>query len=1770
MKEPKKFRILDFNKFLNRNLNTKPDRIFDSRRSALKKMSLFLLGANPLIRTIDKTLAMPFMVRKQGRALCFFYDGEVSWVIDPDKFGRNAEVKFKESKGGFTISLTDAEYPSTGIAADFNASITNDSGNWMMDIVIPGLRISENISFSSWLRENKKLRGAMRTDLRLSMGSHDYLHLPSPCLLTLDRNWDINFKPAEKVLLKVFNGDEYFRYVKLSLYSNSIPSWISPGYFKQATCISLLGAQSRFMSFGSLGFKSRRLFNAGSYPFSRTGIITGSTASGPAKLLWASGNEDKNGPAEIQFAHDNESSLSLHQSRFYKEYTGHSEPFLFAADLGDKPQWVGTGGASFALASSPDSSFIVYGEGVSISRLDLRAQLVQSRINVDGASSLPAFYTPSFDVQLLPQDRQALRPQAVRPGQVLNPLNIQRQEDQDNRGSWLYIDKEASRIRFRTDRSIIFNLIRPNDFLCLQLEYVNFLLDGNLLKIDDRKMPSFLIVHFQSQHTREEMFREKARPVVPAAFCRAGSSRIVLKVPSDNLPVPLTLDQLLNWDNFEIQVNYRARWFNSGLVQGGLIRESLRKISMVFSASPQKRKDFVRSPGLNLPKPIPHDRNPISAQELKIALAASPKGVGRMGLSDESLGLILSNPVIETTLVASLRGAMQNLFQMGPPSIYETSIEAPSWLEVSPNQFAGFAHTTKLRDEFGEFDETSDSSLDISDETTARQRQVNPSLTERQISIQPGTNRIGRDRVQVQGYRNIITPGALNIPSQIFIKPGQLFELWHSRLGNKLANGEIDEDNLNELKTVRALWSNCASEKLSQKHKKVSGTGKNFHSLPEPPDFHDIVHLTSNYTELRIRGTETKADPKPIRVKRLILSGLGAWFSYEFRDDREIEGASLQAWLQRATTGRDHYVKLVKRGYLFPFGHKAVHVNIAERKIQLIGNTYSAIIIEKEYVILKQPELYYDSGSGTEGFIPFPFQRVEIKEAEVQVMTAAIIPGQEIYELHEIINPGKPVQFKIEADDASGNKIRFVMPLVFINGRVKDQSAAVKYYTGNGWHYFRSSQTSGPVAYARSLIPGDTAFETSGITFGARAIGYELDGVRFYPEVNEASVFVKQIEELTGERKEVRIQLMDDNNLSMVFARIHKEERAALVFGSSETSGGFLTPNMAVTGFSRLTGLTGNDISNPDKLVFSAEKLFSLSDNIPKIFGVINFIDILEKNIDLTGAATAIKNKIEQVRNGIEHHMQEILSAKARADNEIKLLDRFLQLFSGMLDKGIVGIFQDMATLVKTLTERGIAVSQGTLAGAIDSAMVMAREIQSRGVKVATLTGYIGKPAELKAYLEGAGVQLSPLIIENMLQLVAGLYKDGFEDREIMAVVNLLGLAYRITDLQSQVKKLSEDASSSIIEAIPEMPNVKFHVKGDEIIAEYHWRPRTVNNLSTSVFTIRNLNPDASRIDVSVDCTMVKSTSLKTPPVFNVNASINRFTVIVAKSLQINFERLSFRSSSGSAANIDLKFMAVPIRLTGSLSFVNSLQKVIKADQFSGGPFLDVSSDGVAAGYNFPLPNIEVGILSLSNMMLGTRLNLPFNNEPFTMGFNFSSRENPFRVLVSCFGGGGFFNMESSMNGLTRMEAAFEFGAGIALDVGVASGSVEAMGGIYYGIVIEASGNSCSIAAYLRVTGRLSILKMIRVTLEFYLEMNYEPVGGQKEITEGGQVITTVDRGSRLTGTASLMVRVEVAFFSKTVKVTVQRTLTGNDADPKFAETFTPEHWRDYCTAFAS
>jgi hypothetical protein len=286
----------------------------------------------------------------------------------------------------------------------------------------------------------------------------------------------------------------------------------------------------------------------------------------------------------------------------------------------------------------------------------------------------------------------------------------------------------------------------------------------------------------------------------------------------------------------------------------------------------------------------------------------------------------------------------------------------------------------------------------------------------------------------------------------------------------------------------------------------------------------------------------------------------------------------------------------------------------------------------------------------------------------------------------------------------------------------------------------------------------------------------------------------------------------------------------------------------------------------------------------------------------------------------------------------------------------------------------------------------------------------------------------------------------------------------------------------------------------------------------------------------------------------DVLAELRDFALVLlpgAPLVRFAFDHLSFHAGTSGKPEVDVVLQ--DIEFLGILGFVETLKELIPFDGFSDPPAVTVGPEGLTAGFSLALPNVAVGVFALSNVSLGADVQVPFLGNAVTVGFNFCTRERPFTLQVTFIGGGGWFLMRLSPDGLDVLELGLEAGATLSIDLGVASGSVSAMVGVY----IRLEGDAGSLAGYFRIRGEVDVLGLISASLELYLELLYQ-----------------FDTG-KMWGRASLTIEIEVLIFSGSVTVTCERQFAGSKGDPTFAQMLdvgldgTSAAWSEYCAAFA-
>jgi hypothetical protein len=856
-------------------------------------------------------------------------------------------------------------------------------------------------------------------------------------------------------------------------------------------------------------------------------------------------------------------------------------------------------------------------------------------------------------------------------------------------------------------------------------------------------------------------------------------------------------------------------------------------------------------------------------------------------------------------------------------------------------------------------------------------------------------------------------------------------ELWHTRLGVRRPDGTVDEDD-DANRTLRAIW---ALDPKFQQHLgaplpngSINDDAVPFRMSLTELDRHDVVRLSSDYLIEHYK-------PSPMHAESLMLSALGAWIDSRGAWDPPTGKISLEEWRQRGTMGRDHFVRIVRRGFLFPFGHKAVLVKITERKIwptQVNGANRAAYLRQRFFLVVRQERRDYAGAPLGQRYAgrAFPFKNVRITTRVTPNLDAPqsfdpVVGSNTRCFVPNVANA--PFLFHMVGEDWANERIELAVPAVFV-----DETIAYDWTTANPlvapkmvklvdtYAYsdpkVRTANLEGQrVSLAESVKKGDTTVQVKTLLFGADnpvpplvPLGggnpfIAADQPPFHPTLSRAATRLSAAEQVSG--KSVGPSIAYDINFlkhgfpaagakaGEVFARIVDPvtglpANQKLGFGADK-SGGAATPNIAIEGLSRRLGPVG-DADNID-----AGKL------VPKSF--------------LDGAK---------------------------------------------------------------------------MMGGLDLFKVIVPEI---------------------------GVV--PLPDGSMPPEVMKLLQHSFPDR-----------------IETKLHW--------------ELDHTKL-VKDDAGIFEPHGNAK-----------------------LTIDAHLIARLDHPEKSTYDIEGKLKHFTLNLlgdgaAQFIILDFHYLKFTSKTGKKPHVDVDIANVDY--AGVLKFVKKLADLMNVGDGGSGPAIELTPTGIRAAFDAPIPSLQVGVFSLSNMRFGAAVNIPFSGKPARVRFDFSKKHDPFVIAVSMFGGGGFFSLAVGTDGVELVEAALEFGANISLDIGIASGGIHVMGGVYfkYAHDEEKDCDTVVLTAYIRMGGELNVLGIVSISLELNLSLTY------KSVTVNGK------EKDKVVGKAELELEVRVLIFHATLHATIKKQFGNAPGDPTFAD-FMPADlpsalpgeslssaWNEYCDAFA-
>lgn len=963
-------------------------------------------------------------------------------------------------------------------------------------------------------------------------------------------------------------------------------------------------------------------------------------------------------------------------------------------------------------------------------------------------------------------------------------------------------------------------------------------------------------------------------------------------------------------------------------------------------------------------------------------------------------------------------------------------------------------------------------------------------------------------------YRLIISPSSVGGFAHARTPQGaptddSRVELWHSRLGVRRVAGELVtiDERADPQRAIRAIW---ARDKEGVE--------------PTEPDnlpFRMSLNGLDRVMLVRQSADPLITTPLPVDVERLYLSSLGAWLDlhggWDIEPYAKAELPSIISWDHEAPMGRDQFVRVVYPGYFFFTGHRCALVKVTERKIKEAGNP-QARLYQRKFLVISQPVKTY-------GDRRMPFKQITLRPLvtpDIRDPSLATTPNQILKDFlfWPVVEGSTKFRFTLDCIDHDDRRVRLQAPLLFVaahlGGNAAEVAQIVNAYDNAPDRPIAADGQS--IAFARSGMPGDAAMETVSLRFTAEpgAPGTLTDT----PRLEDADVVIPAMRHLAPASPQTRIKYAQ-TYLDLGFTGKNAEPQvflsldtpASISFSSgTDKAGGFIQPDLPVRGLSRALGAVGDidDLVNkPPAQRFNPTKF--LAGALPKLFGLFDLVDILEV-LGLDKAPSFITEQLDLVA-GLLADLEALQAAVERSATRLQE-DAAAAATTALRDQAEQARVRVEAVRVQLQTR------VAELVDAVDN--LLALDAPS-------------SPADVGAAVTGA---LAALEVQ-VDQLAAVIREQPLPPPVKAELERLINVLDPLLDAAS-IARTIETITSFVNGIDPE---------GLSVRARFDWRPELKNFPDVAddkaLFVVRK-----DGLLLSVEARASGADGVGT----DILAELREFKLNLfpdAPLMRLGFDRIAFRAASGRKPEVDVVFTG--IEFVGVLSFIETLKELIPFDGFADPPYLDVSAEGVTAGFDVALPNVAVGVFSLENISLGADARVPFLGEAVTVGFYFCTREKPFRLTVMMIGGGGFVGIRLSPKGMVLLEMALEAGASLSVNLGVASGSVSVMVGVYLRLEAQAG----SLTGYFRIRGEVDVLGLISASITLELSLTYE--------FETGKMV----------GRASITIEVEVFLLSFSVKVSCERRLAGSNGDPLFAEIMgvqpdgSSPAWVAYCRAFA-
>ncbi len=1184
-----------------------------SRRELLSLAGVAVLTVPPLTKRLGAGLLGSFHLRRESKRAAFCLGNRERWVIDTSRFGGAPRLEVTEEADLVRVRLTGATWPGTGVPADLVAEARKALSGWRLRLQLAWGKLEAEAPLEAWLAGAEPARASGRLETHsVALGEGSSLALGGTAQVEFRPDWTCRLRGSQVATVSLPGAEVAADTVTLGLAAPEAPSVLRQPARRRAVVVLERGNRSWPLG-AALAVGHGDSLAAEGHTFDSLTIESGETARGLVRHAMVAQGEGEAGAGfrpggGLQGTEGQDFSLPLRNPRYAIAFDGPAPEAALVADYPENPVWMRLDGCSIRLGQDPADL-----AGAPFESVARGGRLRWTRC--EPALLGVAVALPDALVEAVPEEPGArMMLLAANGATAAPPSRVPTAEQPTVRpATGTVLTRPGIGVSLRLP-PLVLSIIRHQDLLALTFRFTNLRLQVQsgkpaVLTRINAANPAFVNVEFPPQHVGEEaLFEADSDYPTSKEYHPAG-------VPPDPDAGKSDTDPF-NGPPLKARLGGPTRL-------SFRIPDDIKQIPYTLrNLLDWSKWDLSVSPRA-LPGPLPPrfkvvregGKARILAPEATSKLAPSGPRTGparAIGPVTPPAGPVstATSPALQPSAGVMLPAEIMNITpqmmaamaEVKAPGPDQTSVEAPYRLMLSPNQSAGFLH-----------------------------------------AIQP-------------------------------VKRGKQTELWHTRLGVKGDNGNLydlsyeyawdgnslrvvkftpGEDPFDALRTVRAIWSQDYAETCPP-HNNLP-----FRMSLDGHDRCELVMLTSDW---KIKDCLQRV----VEARRLMLTSLGAWLDTRYGAELPLgEGLSVEEWRHIATMGRDQFVRVVYKGYLFPFGHRAALVKVTERKFERLGNQNYAILRQRMFIIVREPlKTYVAYGQAHDGRA-MPFRRVRVTTLVTPNLgkpeNSPVLPNN--YSAQGGFWPmvgSQPFPFHYEAEDWVGQRSDFLAPAIFVgvenvpgtkNSVAFDAASSdliIKHYLLPKNDDRRQVEMLGQeVAMAESKTPGDTSLEVTRFTLGAEredstktypALDLEVNNQpRFYPTLERAEVRLTAVAQATGGASDTAIVLHKGyveggwgGNPGEVFAAMAPGSALGLNFNADQ-AGGLAMPNLDIKGLSRSFGPVGGDI---DKLAGGNFDPMSFFSDFALLFGVIPLGKIIEavfEEMQIPGLVTEMEKNASGV-----------------------------------------------------------------------------------------------------------------------------------------------------------------------------------------------------------------------------------------------------------------------------------------------------------------------------------------------------------------------------------------------------------------------------------------------------------------------------------------------------------------------------------------------------------